>query len=169
MQLTRSPSKSQILSQPTKWTHCTISSVHHSNHPETASQIPDSFPRSASGQFLIRNGRVDSERQFKSILKYQKTILTELSTHKAESFLRVAMSLDNSVDMVSLLLEAGLKDDSATQSLDDVEESKWMDKGWTELHVATTFDQTGERGCAKGDSRMVKVLVELGGALLNRG
>ncbi|GJV73617.1 ankyrin repeat-containing protein [Tanacetum coccineum] len=46
--------------------------------------------------------------------------------------------------MVSLLLEVGLKDDSATQSLDDVEESKWMDKGWTELHVATTFDQTGE-------------------------
>ncbi|GKF55947.1 ankyrin repeat-containing protein, partial [Tanacetum coccineum] len=117
------------------------------------SQIQDSFPRSASGQFLIRNGRVDLvpsrlrkivSIRVKSILKYQKMILTELSTHKAESFLQVAMSLDNSVDMVSLLLEVGLKDDSATQSLDDVEESKWMDKGWTELHVAATFDQTGE-------------------------
>ena len=73
----------------------------------------------------------------RSMVKYQRTILTELSTREAESLLRVATSLDNSVDMASLLvLEGGLKVESATRSFDDLEESKWMDKGWTELHVA---------------------------------
>ncbi|GJY07305.1 ankyrin repeat-containing protein [Tanacetum coccineum] len=97
------------------------------------------------GPFLLRhavnNGDCDA---IKCMVKYQKTILTELSTREAESLLRVATSLDNSVDMVSLLLEAGLKVESATGSLDDVEESKWMDKGWTELHVAAAFDRTDE-------------------------
>nr|GEZ67183.1 hypothetical protein [Tanacetum cinerariifolium] len=69
----------------------------------------------------MNNGDCDA---VKSMVKYEKTILTELTTREAESLLRVATSSDNSVDMVSLILEAGLKVESTTQRLDDVEESK---------------------------------------------
>ncbi|PWA45770.1 Ankyrin repeat-containing protein [Artemisia annua] len=162
-------------------------------------KIPDSFPCSASDRFLIRTGRVGSVGHLnngdcdtvRSMVKYQRTILTELSTCEAESVLRVATSLDNSVGMVSLLLEVGLKVVSATRSFDDLEESKWMDKGWTDkegrspliLAASKGFERcvkvlkssgakvdakhddgctTLYRAAAKGDSWMVKVLVELG-------
>ncbi|XP_071707046.1 protein VAPYRIN-LIKE-like [Rutidosis leptorrhynchoides] len=100
------------------------------------------------GPFLLRhavnNGDCDAVR---SMFKFQKNILTELTTRETESLHRVATRLDNSVDMVSLLLESGLRIESTlskTRSLADVEECKWMEKGWTELHVAVAFDQTDE-------------------------
>ncbi|CAI9273797.1 unnamed protein product [Lactuca saligna] len=97
------------------------------------------------GPFLLRHavniGDCDAVR---SMLKFQRTILAELSTREAESLHRVAVRLDNSVEMVSLLLEAGLKIESTTRILEDVEESKWTEKGWSELHVAAAFDRTDE-------------------------
>lgn len=97
------------------------------------------------GPFLLRhavnNGDCDAVR---SMVKFQRTILTELSTREAESLHRVATRLDNSVEMVSLLLEAGLKIESATRILEDVEESRWTEKRWSELHVAVAFDRTDE-------------------------
>ncbi|KAI3799933.1 hypothetical protein L1987_35239 [Smallanthus sonchifolius] len=104
------------------------------------------------GPFLLRhavnNGNCDAVR---SMVKVQRTILTELSTREAESLYRVANRLDNSVDMVSLLLGAGLKVESTAGSLDDGEESRWVEKGWSELHVAVAFDRTDEV------SRLVKL------------
>ncbi|KAI3793243.1 hypothetical protein L1987_35859 [Smallanthus sonchifolius] len=104
------------------------------------------------GPFLLRhavnNGDCDAVR---SMVKVQTTILTELSTREAESLYRVANRLDNSVDMVSLLLGAGLKVESTAGSLDGVEESRWVEKGWSELHVAVAFDRTDEV------SRLVKM------------
>ncbi|KAI3748878.1 hypothetical protein L6452_12283 [Arctium lappa] len=99
------------------------------------------------GPFLLRhavnNGDCDAVR---SMVKFQRTILTELSTREAESVHRVATRLDNSVEMVGLLLEAGLKVESTTRSLEleEVEESRWAEKGWSELHVAVAFDRTEE-------------------------
>ncbi|KAL7612541.1 hypothetical protein Lser_V15G09045 [Lactuca serriola] len=97
------------------------------------------------GPFLLRHavniGDCDAVR---SMLKFQRTLLTELSTREAESLHRVAVRLDNSVEMVSLLLEVGLKIDSTTRILEDVEESRWTEKGWSELHVAAAFDRTDE-------------------------
>lgn len=95
------------------------------------------------GPFLLRhavnNGDCDAVR---SMVKFQRTILTELSTREAESVHRVATRLDNSVEMVSLLLEAGLKVESTPRSLEEVEECRWAEKGWSELHAAVAFDRT---------------------------
>lgn len=99
------------------------------------------------GPFLLRhavnNGDCDAVR---SMVKFQRTILSELSTREAESVHRVATRLDNSVEMIGLLLEAGLKVESTPRSLEleEVEESRWAEKGWSELHVAVAFDRTAE-------------------------
>ncbi|KVI09959.1 ankyrin repeat domain-containing protein 50-like [Cynara cardunculus var. scolymus] len=97
------------------------------------------------GPFLLRhavnNGDCDAVR---SMVKFQRTILTELSIREAESVHRVATRLDNSVEMVGLLLEAGLKVESTPRSLEEVEESRWAEKGWSELHAAVAFDRTDE-------------------------
>ncbi|GJV14648.1 reverse transcriptase domain-containing protein [Tanacetum coccineum] len=56
------------------------------------SHIQDSFPRSASGQFLIRNGRVDSERQSsrKTNLERYEEQIEEILNHLDElSFERI--------------------------------------------------------------------------------
>lgn len=116
-------------------------------HPETI----DSWTHDVKlkvvfvGPFLLRhavnNGDCDAVR---SMIKYERTVLTELSSREAESLYRVANRLDNSVDMVSLLLGAGLKVESINGSLEHVEEYKWAEKGWTELHVAVAFNRTDE-------------------------
>ncbi|XP_076916763.1 protein VAPYRIN-LIKE-like [Bidens hawaiensis] len=97
------------------------------------------------GPFLLRhavnNGDCDAVR---SMVKVCRTSLTELSTREAESLYRVANRLDNAVDMVSLLLGAGLKVESTSGIIEEVEESRWAEKGWSELHVAVAFDQTDE-------------------------
>ncbi|KAL8192918.1 hypothetical protein R6Q57_027366 [Mikania cordata] len=97
------------------------------------------------GPFLLRHavntGDCDAVR---SIIKFQRMLLAKLSTREAESLYRVANRLDNSGDMVSLLLGGGLKVESATRSLEDVEDSRWGEKGWSELHVAVAFDRTDE-------------------------
>ncbi|KAL4576114.1 hypothetical protein LXL04_012203 [Taraxacum kok-saghyz] len=97
------------------------------------------------GPFLLRHavnsGDCDAVR---SMVKFQKTILSELSTREAESLHRVATRLDNAVEMVSLLLETGLKIGSTTRILEDVEESRWTEKGWSELHVAVAYDRADE-------------------------
>ncbi|KAL8265043.1 hypothetical protein R6Q59_023173 [Mikania micrantha] len=97
------------------------------------------------GPFLLRHavntGDCDAVR---SMIKVQRMLLADLSTREAESLYRVANRLDNSGDMVSLLLRAGLKVESATRSLEEVEDSIWGEKGWLELHVAVAFDRTDE-------------------------
>ncbi|KAJ0470819.1 putative major sperm protein (MSP) [Helianthus annuus] len=95
------------------------------------------------GPFLLKhavsNGDCDAVR---SMVKLQRTVLSELSVREAELLYRVANRLDNSVDMVSLLLGAGLKVEGT--SLEEVEECRWAEKGWSELHVAVAFDRTDE-------------------------
>lgn len=122
----------------------------------------------------------------RNIIKRKRTSLTELTSREAESLLRVATELDNSDDMVDLLVEAGLKFDARAKS-DDVRESRQVAKGWTELHVAVTLDRTeevtrlvrmGRRGsldcrdkegrtalhlaASKGYERYVRMLVDAG-------
>ncbi|KAJ0633970.1 hypothetical protein HanLR1_Chr17g0682821 [Helianthus annuus] len=76
------------------------------------------------------------------MVKLQRTVLSEFSVREAELLYRVANRLDNSVDMVSLLLGVGLKVEGT--SLEEVEECRWAVKGWSELHVAVAFDRTDE-------------------------
>ncbi|KAD4177999.1 hypothetical protein E3N88_26590 [Mikania micrantha] len=70
------------------------------------------------GPFLLRHavntGDCDAVR---SMIKVQRMLLADLSTREAESLYRVANRLDNSGDMVSLLLRARLKVESATRSV----------------------------------------------------
>ncbi|CAK9135821.1 unnamed protein product [Ilex paraguariensis] len=93
------------------------------------------------GPFLLCHavsiGDCDAVRK---IIKRQRSIVNELPTREAESLLRVANELDNSEDMVNILVEAGLMCDGR-QRLNDV---RWESKGWTELHVAAVFDRTEE-------------------------
>ncbi|KAK9061081.1 hypothetical protein SSX86_018261 [Deinandra increscens subsp. villosa] len=96
------------------------------------------------GPFLLRHAVNNGDRNaVKSMVKFQRTILTELSTREAESLYRVANRLDNSVDMLSLLFGAGLKVESTAGSCLE-ESTRWAEKGWSELHVAVAFDQTDE-------------------------
>ncbi|MFS7991571.1 putative ankyrin repeat-containing domain-containing protein [Helianthus anomalus] len=105
------------------------------------------------------------------MVKLQRMMLSELSVREAELLYRVANRLDNSVDIVSLLLGAGLKVEGT--SLEEVEECRWTEKGWSELHVAVAFDQTDEckdrdgrtslyLAASKGYERCVKVLAGAG-------
>ncbi|KAJ0045869.1 hypothetical protein Pint_06566 [Pistacia integerrima] len=76
----------------------------------------------------------------KNIIKRQKSIVAELPKQETESLFRVATKLSNSEDMVSLLLQTGLKIDTRV-NLNDT--SDYL-KGWSELHVAVAFDRTEE-------------------------
>ncbi|XP_038710567.1 protein VAPYRIN-like isoform X2 [Tripterygium wilfordii] len=84
----------------------------------------------------VNRGDLDSTM---NIIKRQKSILTELTQREAESLLRVATELDNSESMVNLLLEAGLRIDARVES--DNVDSKWLSKGWSEIHAAAMFDR----------------------------
>ncbi|CAL5366378.1 unnamed protein product [Camellia sinensis] len=94
------------------------------------------------GPFLLRHavssGDFDSVR---NIIKRQRNLVPELPIRDAESLLRVATVLDCSEEMVNLLVEAGLK---ARERFDDVGESRWVSKGWAELHVAAAMNRTEE-------------------------
>ncbi|KAK2982492.1 hypothetical protein RJ640_026335 [Escallonia rubra] len=93
------------------------------------------------GTFLLRHavktGDCDAVR---SMIKRKRSILTELTTREAELLLGAANESDNSEDMISLLLDAGLK----VERLGDARESRWATKGWTELHAAAAGDRAGE-------------------------
>nr|XP_043634983.1 protein VAPYRIN-like [Erigeron canadensis] len=120
-------------------------STHHLDTTNTSWTQDIKLKVAFVGPFLLRhavnNGDCEAVR---SMVKIQRTVLTDLSAREAESLHRVASRLDNSVEMVTLLLEAGLKVESTNLNLDDVEESKWIEKGWTELHVAVSFDRADE-------------------------
>ncbi|XP_027104226.1 protein VAPYRIN-LIKE-like [Coffea arabica] len=77
----------------------------------------------------------------RSIIKRQRSVVADLSTRDAESLYRAAtQARENSDEMVSLLVEAGLKV-GARAGLDD---ARLASKGWTELHVAAAFDRTDQ-------------------------
>ncbi|KAA8534034.1 hypothetical protein F0562_031551 [Nyssa sinensis] len=125
-----------------------------STHPEFINSWFNSSPHESTqdlklkvafvGPFLLRHavasGDIDAVR---NIIKRQRNIVAEFSTREAESLLQVATKSDNSDEMVNLLVEAGLKADTPAR-LDDVRESRWDSKGWTDLHVAVAFDRTDE-------------------------
>nr|GMD00514.1 serine/threonine-protein phosphatase 6 regulatory ankyrin repeat subunit B-like [Ipomoea batatas] len=94
------------------------------------------------GPFLLQHavmvGDCDAVR---GIVKKQRSVLSALPTREAESLVRVATQLDNSDEMVDLLLEAGLKGGSAGSGLDNV---RFTAKGWTALHIAAAHDRTDE-------------------------
>lgn len=95
------------------------------------------------GPFLLRHGVITGDYDsVKNILKRQKTILAELPTRDAESLLRVASELDNSVEMIELLTESEYDINRRGKSVVDVNEINLM--GWTELHVASANNQTDE-------------------------
>ncbi|KAK3042898.1 hypothetical protein RJ639_001171 [Escallonia herrerae] len=93
------------------------------------------------GTFLLRHavktGDCDAVR---SMIKRQRSILTELTAREAELLLAAANESDNSEGMISLLVDAGLK----VERLGDARESRWATKGWTELHVAAAGDRASE-------------------------
>ncbi|KAI3458508.1 hypothetical protein Pfo_015171 [Paulownia fortunei] len=91
------------------------------------------------GPFLLTHavGAGDFEA-VRSIIKRQRSVVSELPPREAESLYRVATQ---SHDVMGLLLEAGLRVDVRGELYDDV---RWASKGWTELHVAAAFDRTEE-------------------------
>ncbi|KAL3521281.1 hypothetical protein ACH5RR_019430 [Cinchona calisaya] len=118
-----------------------FNSVPHSTRPTTDLKLKVAFV----GPFLLHHaaglGDIDAVR---SIIKRQRSLVADLSTRDAESLYRAAtQSRRNPDEMVSLLVEAGLKVDDARAAglLDD---GRWVSKGWTELHVAVAFDRTDE-------------------------
>lgn len=94
------------------------------------------------GPFLLRhavsNGDSESVR---NIIKRQPSVFSEFSTRETESLLRVAKQLDNSKEIVNILVEGGLKVDACSESNVDV---KWVSKGWTALHIAVANDRREE-------------------------
>ncbi|KAG7999143.1 hypothetical protein I3843_01G292300 [Carya illinoinensis] len=104
----------------------------------------------------VRCGDLDAVR---SLIKRQKSVLSELSPREAESLLRVASELVTSEEMVNLLVEAGLKIDTRVK-LDNASYPADSSKGWCEVHVAVAFDRKDEmlslirmRGYGSLDSR----------------
>ncbi|XAR65967.1 hypothetical protein NMG60_11011990 [Bertholletia excelsa] len=97
------------------------------------------------GPFLLRHaataGELDAVR---NLIKRQRNVVAELSTYEAESLLRAVTGLENSEDMVSLLLEAGLRTADAGSRSNAVSEARWAAKGWTAVHVAAAFDRADE-------------------------
>ncbi|KAK6932982.1 Ankyrin repeat [Dillenia turbinata] len=134
------------------------------------SQLPSSFPRSPSDRFLIKtslqshpsishdvklrvayvgpyllkqavsNGNFDA---VKSLVKREKTVISNLSSKEADSLLRLATESGKDV-LVNLLLESGLRGEK-----DDV--------GWTELHVAADNGRTEEVARMVRDGRDLDV------------
>ncbi|XP_058207300.1 protein VAPYRIN-like [Rhododendron vialii] len=114
-----------------------------STHPEFTHDIK--LKVAFVGPFLLRHavaaGDVDAVRK---IIKRQRGIVAEFPTREAESLLRAAAELENPDDVVSLLVEDGLKADGAGARSGDVGETRWASKGWTDLHVAAAFGRTEE-------------------------
>ncbi|XP_062092359.1 protein VAPYRIN-like [Humulus lupulus] len=118
------------------------------------------------GPVLLRHaiscGDCDSAR---NLIKRQKSVLAGFSAKESESILRVATELADPEGMVNLLLDSGLKIGAAGVLEEEAAnshgvDSKWTSKGWDELHVAASFDQTEEvldlvrvRGSASLDRR----------------
>lgn len=93
------------------------------------------------GPFLLKHAVSEGDlNAVKNIIKRQKSVVAELSTKEGESLFRVATELANSENMISLLLQAGLRIDARVKT-DDLNS---FYKGWTELHVAVVFDRTEE-------------------------
>ncbi|KAK6135782.1 hypothetical protein DH2020_030477 [Rehmannia glutinosa] len=91
------------------------------------------------GPFLLTHavGAGDFEA-VRSIIKRQRSVVSELPAGEAESLYRAA---SQSPDVMGLLLEAGLRVDVRRELYDDV---RWASRGWTELHVAAAFDRPEE-------------------------
>jgi hypothetical protein len=85
-------------------------------------------------------GDLDAVR---SLIKRQRPILAEFSPGEAQSLLHVAAELENSEEMVNLLVEAGLKIDARVK-LDSASHPVDSSKVWHQLHVAVAFDRTDE-------------------------
>ncbi|KAM7494766.1 hypothetical protein LguiB_029375 [Lonicera macranthoides] len=188
-----------------------------STHPDSILSWFNSVPQTHDvklkvalvGKFLLKhaisNGKVNA---VKKIIKRQRYILSELTTREAELVLKSASGLDDSEEMVRLLVEGGLKVGVTCGS------SESHVRGWNDLHAAAFFDRREEvermvkcealdegdkegrtavhlagseeivrvlvgagadvdarskdgktalyRAAAKGDRRLVKVLIELG-------
>ncbi|KAK9126728.1 hypothetical protein Scep_015574 [Stephania cephalantha] len=106
------------------------------------------------GLFLLRQAVSGGDTHAaKNIIKRQKSILPELSSQETESLLSAACQCCDPDNMISLLLEAGLKADSSMSAPID---SRLESKGWTAIHVAAAHDQVEEL------SRLIKEIVELG-------
>ncbi|KAL0321828.1 UNVERIFIED_CONTAM: hypothetical protein Scaly_2479200 [Sesamum calycinum] len=86
---------------------------------------------------LTRVGAGDFEA-VRSIVKRQRSVVSELPAREAESLYRVAAQFP---DVMGLLLEAGLRVDVGRELYDD---GRMAAKGWTELHVAAAFDRQEE-------------------------
>ncbi|KAF5200513.1 Ankyrin repeat domain-containing protein [Thalictrum thalictroides] len=118
------------------------------------------------GVFLLRHAITLSDTDaVKNIIKRQKSIVTDLSSDDSESLVRLATESSNSGKLIELLSQAGLKTNNARQKLDNgdvVEESKWVFKGWTDLHVAAAFNRMDEV------SSWIKEVCEKGGSLDHR-
>ncbi|KAK9127357.1 hypothetical protein Syun_016154 [Stephania yunnanensis] len=114
------------------------------------------------GLFLLRQAVSGGDTHAaKNIIKRQKSILPELSSQETESLLSAACQCCDPDNMISLLLEAGLKADSSVRlKLDDKMsapiDSRLESKGWTAIHVAAAHDQVEEL------SRLIKEIPELG-------
>ncbi|XP_047325498.1 protein VAPYRIN-like [Impatiens glandulifera] len=97
------------------------------------------------GPFLLRHavaaGDYDAVRNI--IKRQKKTLLAEFGNKDSESLLRVANELDNSDEMVNLLIESGLRT-KANHPRQEEEAAVGGSKGWTALHVAAAFDRTEE-------------------------
>lgn len=91
------------------------------------------------GPFLLTHavgaGHFEAVR---SIIKRQRSVVSELPAGEAESLYRVAVQ---SPDIMGLLLEAGLRVDVGRELYEDV---RMASRGWTELHVAAAFDRREE-------------------------
>ncbi|PIA59522.1 hypothetical protein AQUCO_00400423v1 [Aquilegia coerulea] len=114
------------------------------------------------GVFLLRHAITLSDTDtVKNIIKRQKSVVTDLSLDDSESLVRLATESSNSGKLIELLSQAGLKT-IAREKLDNgdvVEESKWVSKGWADLHVAAAFNRMDEI------SRLIKEACEKGGSL----
>lgn len=104
----------------------------------------------------VRCGDLDAVR---SLIKRQKSVLSELSPREAESLLREATEVVTSEEMVNLLVEAGLKIETLVK-LDNPSYPADLSKWWSEVHVAVAFDRKDEmlslirmRGYGSSDSR----------------
>ncbi|XP_019151363.1 PREDICTED: serine/threonine-protein phosphatase 6 regulatory ankyrin repeat subunit B-like [Ipomoea nil] len=102
------------------------------------------------GPFLLQHAvMVGDCEAVRGIVRKQRSVLSALPTGEAESLVRVATQLDNSDEMVDLLLEAGLKGGAGLNNV------RFTAKGWTALHIAAAHNRTDEieklvRGNASG-------------------
>nr|DAD26308.1 TPA_asm: hypothetical protein HUJ06_027776 [Nelumbo nucifera] len=114
------------------------------------------------GLFLLHRavsaGDMDVVR---NLIKRQKSVVADLSPRDTESLLQAATESCNSNHMIGLLVEAGLKTDVRVKldNLNAEGESRWVSKGWTEIHVAAAFDRSEEL------PRLIEEMPKRGGSL----